>query len=298
MGQASSQRTCLCVSAFLILTGSPLRADERANARLGEMKQLAQRLRAFRVTNQVPTPVGVSAEPLLRWSDPTRNNNDGSLWALGTSGRPLAIVALEFYPTHRLGEAWVHELVSLSTVPIEVDAGTGFESPGGSGTVSNEGGRFVWAPKTPGVVFRDIPDAAPPDATDAKRLRQIKELAGRFSADEYFAAVKQTYALRLSPHPIHRYHDQAAGIVDGAIFEIAHDTNPEVLLLIEAQATDPKTTAWRWAAAPLTTAEPTLRLDRKPVWYLPTPTRATPRETYVGIIKLRGEPTAGTPPKP
>ncbi|MDR3636299.1 MAG: hypothetical protein P4L84_21025 [Isosphaeraceae bacterium] len=275
------------LSVGMILVTASLHADERA-ARSQEMKELVMPLRASKVENGGRVPGELSREPLLRWSDPTRENSDGSLWAFGISGRPIAIVAVEFYPNHRLGEAWAHEFVSLSTGPIEVDGGTGFEVTGVRS--SSTPGHFLWTPKEPGVTFRDIPDASSPGTTEAKRLRQMKELAERFSATEYYEAIKQTYSLRLSPHPIHRYHDAAAGVVDGAIFEVAHGTNPEVLLLIEAQARD--TTAWCWAAARFSSAELTLSLDRKPVWTVPTTQGGTATETYAAAIKLRVAATA------
>ena len=270
----------------LMLAAWPLRGDDRAE-RLQEMRDLVRPLRAFKVEEQKRIPVELSGEPLVRWSDPTRRNSDGSLWAFGTSGRPIAIVAVEFYPNHRLGEAWAHEFVSLSTGRIEVDGGAGFAPGESGGFARSEAGHFLWTPKGPGIALRELPDAPVAGKSEANRLRQMKQLAERFSADEYYAPAQQTYTLRLSPHPIQRYHDTAAGIVDGVIFQMTHGTNPEVLLLIEAHAKG-ATTSWAWAAARLTTAAPTLRLDQKPVWTVPTPTVTMPTDTYIGAVKLRG----------
>ena len=71
------------------------------------------------------------------------------------------------------------------------------------------------------------------------------------------------------PRPIDRYADPAKEQVDGAIFVFAHGTNPEVMVLIEAQGTSPKTASWRYAVAPLTVALFDVRLDRRVVCTVP-----------------------------
>lgn len=289
MGEIPRQTRCargwVFAFAMTILPAEPLRADD-AVARAREMKRLVQPLKGFKIEKDKRAPVELLEEPLVRWSDPTRENGDGSLWAFGRTGRPIAVVAVELYPHHERGELWAHEFVSLSTGRIEVDGGTGFDDAA-SGLAIPTPGHFLWTPKEPGITFREFPDAPKPGPTEGRRLRQLKELAERFSAAEYYEAAKQTYSLRLSPHPIHRYHDAADGIVDGAIFQIAHGTNPEVLVLIEAQGQDPAGATWRWAAARLTTAEPTLRLDQKPVWTVSTPRQTTTTDTYCGAVKPR-----------
>ena len=67
------------------------------------------------------------------------------------------------------------------------------------------------------------------------------------------------------PHPIDRYADPAKEQVDGAIFLFAHGTNPEVMVLIEAQGSAPKKATWRFAVARLTVALFEVTIDRKKV---------------------------------
>ena len=94
----------------------------------------------------------------------------------------------------------------------------------------------------------------------------MRDLAKRFSAREFWHVTGTNYPLRLLPHPIDRYSDATAGVVDGAFFIFANATNPEVILLIEARRGDNSATSWSYAAATLTTAAPSLLLDRKVVW--------------------------------
>jgi hypothetical protein len=50
------------------------------------------------------------------------------------------------------------------------------------------------------------------------------------------------------------------------MFIYANGTNPEVILLIEARRQEGSPAKWSYAAAPLTTAAPTLMLDQRDVW--------------------------------
>ena len=67
-----------------------------------------------------------------------------------------------------------------------------------------------------------------------------------------------------------RYHDEEAGIVDGGLFVVAHETNPEVILLIEVQQHAGKR-QWMYAFAPLGSARMHVQLDEEEVWTCPTP---------------------------
>src|SRR5262249_27244101 len=96
------------------------------------------------------------------------------------------------------------------------------------------------------------------------------------------------FPLRLLPHPIDRYAEKAEGILDGAMFIFAHGTNPEVLLLIEARRQGDGANAWTFAAAPLSRAQPTLKLDGKEIWSSPTKEQTTPEDPYFDILKGRG----------
>ena len=158
----------------------------------------------------------VREEPLQRWDRlRTREFSDGGIWVWRAAGRPIAVVGIELY------QYWSLEFVSLSPSLVR-----GEYQPTG----------VQWKPAKAGAEFQDIADAPEPGKTESVRLRQMRELAHRFTAIERWAD-KGKFALRLLPHPIDRYANTASGTVDGApLFLIAHGTNPfEVLLLIEAR---------------------------------------------------------------
>ncbi len=88
----------------------------------------------------------------------------------------------------------------------------------------------------------------------------MKQFARRFSAKEMLAG--DVYALRLMPQPIDQYViDESDENWKGAIFVLAHGTNPEVLLLIE-----PLDNGWQYGLCRLAGAELTVKLDDQVVW--------------------------------
>ena len=72
--------------------------------------------------------------------------------------------------------------------------------------------------------------------------------------------------MRLLAQPVHRYADAEVGIQDGAAFVIAHGTNPEVVVLIEALGKTLATSRWHYSFARLGSAELHVELDGKEVW--------------------------------
>jgi hypothetical protein len=269
--------------------GPAAKDADRAN-RLAEMKQIAGSFQAVVIDEGTHTPVPQLREPLYRWSDPTRENNDGALWAWRAAGRPIAIMAIELYPQDKaFGTVWAIEFVSLSTGPIKVEGGEHFNRYYPDIAPPIPGGRVRWSPAKGGLAFSEIPDAAAPASTEAERLRQMRSLLKRFSAREFYNIKSQEYALRPLPHPIDRYAEPASGLLDGAIFIYANGTNPEVLLVIEARRGAGSPT-WSYAAAPLTRAEPTLRLDQKDVWTHPCKVVPSPDDAYFLARKPREPP--------
>ena len=241
----------------------PTTKDDESAIRLEEMTQIAHAFKFVTVDGATRTPAERVPDPLHRWTDPTRPFSGGALWVWKSGGRPVAVMGIELYA------AWSLEFVSLST-----------------GLVEAQDGQIRWRPQKAGVEFREIPTAPAPADDQPKRLRQMRDLVKRISASEFYDG--KHYALRLLPHPIDRYADPASGAVDGAIVIYANGTNPEALLLIEARRKGTGSPVWSYAAAPLTRAEPTLKLDGKDIWTSPTKEHTTPEDTYFDVLKGRG----------
>jgi len=223
--------------------GPDAKEDDRA-LQLEEMKEVMRSFKVVAIDEQgKETPAALTEEPAHRWIDPTRHFDGGSLWVWRASGRPVAVIGMELYGS------WSLEFVSVS-----------------AGRVKADDGSVRWAPRT-GLEFHEIPDAPVPAASEPQRLRQIRDLSKRFSAREQWkGADGQHYALRLLTHPIDRYSDPASGVVDGAVFVYAYGTNPEALLVIEAQRRGSDPPRWLFAAAPFSHCEITLDFGSRNVW--------------------------------
>jgi hypothetical protein len=234
--------------------------DERAR-RAAEMEQRAKGIRVYQVRENDRLEVPRHERPLLRFSDPSRDFFDGTLWAWGTSGRPVAVVTLERYKSF-----WSYELVSL------VEGGIAAQLPDGR----------RWAPGRPGLEWQRFPDAPVPAEVAAHRLLQMKALAERLSAVE--TVPEGDCELRLMPTPIHRYSDRQGGMFDGALFIFVYGTNPEVLVVVECR--DGEEPVWYFSLSRLTTALVTVRLDGRAVWTKPAlsaPNRL--REPYMSFVR-------------
>ena len=252
-----AHRLLLSLLATLLLVGpvraqtEPAPADKERSSRLSEMKDLVQKITVYEVSDGRRVPVKLVEEAVLRMTDPSRQRLDGTVWLWCASGRPLAILQL-WAQSDRPGYWWL-SLTSLST-----------------GLVSAEGdGGWRWTPERPGVKHEPLADAPAPADTAPARLRQMKELARRHTAHEFWDPNNQRTELRLLVQPIHRYAEPKGELLDGAVFAFCHDTDPEVILLIEAVQQGPDKRTWRFAAAPISSAELHLERDGRDVWQLP-----------------------------
>jgi len=211
--------------------------------------------------------VKLHPEPLLRWNNQVVREDDGMLflWTEGTGGQPVATA--QFFVQRA---DWHHEFQSLSQQGFDAR----FEGGGGRG--------WAWQPNRPGLGFVVADQVDPPAASAVQRLRQMKTIAGRFSAavdqDEKFAAPEQ---LRLLTTPIYRYAAADQGILDGALFAFTQGTNPEVLMLVEAYGSDPAKSIWRYGFARMSCFHLRVYRDDRIVWKkdrepVPTPDRTSP----------------------
>jgi hypothetical protein len=240
---------CMSVISAQPASGTPGDAHqaERA-ARLDVMRQVVQKMKVYTLDDGRREEVPLRAEPVLRMTDMSREREDGTIWLWGPSGRPVAM--LQFWRQFDQGNAaWWGAISSLWTTPVEADLGSGYR----------------WRPERGGLAPQAFPDAPAPAQQSAARLRQMKQLATRLTAHEM--GDPQRTEFRILPTPVHRYSEPAARILDGAVFVFCHDTDPEIIVLIDAFDGSPQT--WRFALAPMSSAELHVLLDGREVWSVP-----------------------------
>jgi hypothetical protein len=248
------------------------RKDETLSAiqkeRLAAMQRMASQYEVTAGKEGKPK-LQLTEEPVLRWSNPERRNNDGCLYLFTDKGRPQA--ALTIYLTED-GQAWNHEFQSLAEHEL----------------VAKKGRATAWAPDQPGIEFKPIPAAPAPAESAAARLVQMRALADRFTATVTFRGDKS--ALRRLGAPVYRYGDQKRDALDGAVFAFAEATDPELLLLLEAQTSGGKP-QWQYALARQTMWIIEVEYDGRQIWAVEKWDRATskPQQTYFDIPRQRDE---------
>ena len=95
-----------------------------------------------------------------------------------------------------------------------------------------QGSSWRWEPQVADFTWLEIPKQAVPKTARRARRTQLSIIARKFEATEVY---RGTQKLELMPQPIHWYEDESKGVLDGAVFVLAHGTNAEILLFIEAQ---------------------------------------------------------------
>ena len=221
-----------------------------------QMRKLALQFPLVQVQGGQKKKLELSEKSIHRFVDVDRYVTDGTLWVFG-KGRPAAVI--EIYPAGPGNEedVWYSAIASLSAHPLVSESIDGVE------------GRD-WIPEPWQGTFELLPKAPKPAAAAGDRLVEMQTLSRRFSAHQFWRPGETRYELEVLPTPALRYADEKEGIVDGGMFLIVHDVNPEVLLLLEAQATK-GTTTWKYALAPLGSARMHVQLDKEEVWTCPTP---------------------------
>jgi hypothetical protein len=186
------------------------------------------------------------SQTILRWNNPVREfMNDGVTYLFLDGQRPHAVVTLwARSPEASLetGEIW-REFVSIS----------------GPALTCRRSENVLWTPVTRSDVSQAVAGTAAPASKPPQRLAQLRELARRFSATNF--KMEEPNVLRLLSQPLYRYQDEAAGILDGALFAFVEGNDPEALLLLEAGSRDGKKPEWRYTVARMTSLRVQIKLD-------------------------------------
>jgi hypothetical protein len=185
-------------------------------------------------------------EPVLNWSNPSVGSIHGSVFLWTHQGRPAAVASIFkwFEPLDQMA----CEVHSLSDVAV----------------VARQGDQEAWRSSAPGIKFQRIATDLVPSARAITRLAEMRSIARDISITKTDRD-KTQQELRLLTQPIHRYENPSAGLVDGAIFAFVQGTDPEVLLLIEAQKDTPGV-SWRYALIRMNSVIFNARYHDKTVW--------------------------------
>ncbi len=206
----------------------------------------------------------LSERALLTFGDAARDHEAGTLWVWSSGGRPVAM--MELFRATGDDKLWLHALTMTSPKLVRMKANSG----------------AMWSPKKSDFAPKALPGELGVGDKPAMRLRQMKDLARRFTAHEFWDPNNSRFELRLLTQPVHRYVDVENNVLDGAVFVFAHGTNPEVLMLLEAVGADAATAQWQYSFARSGSAEMHVELDGKQVWLRERPPgiTGTPNDSY------------------
>ncbi len=267
----------LILAAMVGVTLSDEKADEAYRAsQLNRMKSIAEKFEVEAALGAKPVMSKLMSNPLLKYNDSTRRNHESTLWLWTERELPSALMAVEFYPNSPRGPRWLFEIVSLSNSKIGVA----------------RGGDWKWQAKQPGVIRKPVPGDLTPAEKPALRLAQARQIRQRFAAHEK-EGTDGRLELRALSTPLYRYADEQTGVIDGAVFAFANGTNPEVLLLLEAQRdAATKQAVWTYGFAQMTGAEVYASLDDREVWSQKEADPPAIRDSYVNDWLKDEEPPA------
>lgn len=242
------------------------KANRAAKARLEMMRTLIDDFQVRSLQVESPAALKFGEKPILRYDDQTRPGDkgvqallDATVWRLGETGRPLAVVTVEIYPSREAKAVLGYEFVSLSPLAFEMKNSRG----------------VAWRPASAALTMAPLEEAPEPADTKRARLGQMRQLARRFTAQGKWQRVKVEY--RLLAQPIDRYDDVATGVLDGAVFVFANGTNPELGLLLECSDRE-----WSYGVFCLTAATLTIQLDGKSFDAPPTGSANTIEAPHTG----------------
>ena len=265
-------------SADFVFSQGTSNAEADREARLAFFKERAAE---YQVVVGVDRTARMTPQPVYRWSHPVGTTVDAAMFVWMDGDQPVTVGSIVIH--RELGHYC--ELQSVTSQSLK-----GVKQK-----------TTVWQPAKPGCEFAPIPNAPKPAETAAERLTQMKQLSRRFGAeltkDPPYYSAGSIWRLRLLPKQLVRYGGPKSTAIDGAIFVFCHDTDPEVLLLLEASGEKADLT-WQFAFAPLTGWKATGTCDEKPVWSKPRLDQTVDsKHTYIRFFGLPPDETGTASPE-
>ena len=240
----------ICLTVGLVIAGQAQTPEKDAKIRPWAViaKRHAMAAKVY-PTADPDHPFAALKEPVLHRMQEVTGSSRGSVFVwVEPSGRPAAICDVFLFEDgpgrYRLNNEWD----SLAASPLRAESSLGvlFNATG------------------PGLEWKSIPNAPAPADTPPGRDRQARRLADRFSAD-LVNRKNARFHLRLLTTPLHR-HDtiDSPDSRGGALFAFCQQTDPELLLLIEARKSGAGY-RWEYAIAGFSDMDLYLRLDGREV---------------------------------
>jgi hypothetical protein len=275
MTNRSAMRVLMILTPLFGMSGAfgadppPVENSRDLNAQ--RLKFMKESVQAYELTRKNDTALVLKLQPdpafrLGKQGDGVVLEGAIFLWADEVARPGAAAQVFLVQSAGRPEGEWRHEFTSLSTGPF----------------TALQGGKPRWLPMLPGVLFQPITGAPKPADSAPARLRQMRDLAAEFRAEDDFWG-RGWNALRLLPTPISRYGKAGGMPEDGALFAFVLGTDPESFLFIEARP-GANGLEWQYAFAPMTCWALKAEHKGRAVWSLPSRTFTTPFQTFYSRV--------------
>jgi len=242
--------------ALLFVALLPAFADDAAEdpQRAERLKFVQEKFAAWSLSSHdltAPQMMTRDELPLLRYTNPVGGMvRDGSLFVWREGKRPVAACSFTIRGPVDPPNVYV-EMTSLSPVALRCE----------------RNGNARWTPRSAGLAVQDVPNVEPPGPKPVARLVAMRNLARRFTAEEFNKDQQKYGELRLLPQPIDRYDDVTQGVVDGALFAFVEANDPQLLLLIEARAQSEAASRWQYTLARMSSRQQRVSLDGQEIFF-------------------------------
>jgi hypothetical protein len=245
-----------CCTFFALGVAALLRGQESTEAKVqklfDESRSRAEGIQVSEAVGARTTKATVHPTPLMKYVDLPRQIEMATLWIWKDGGYPVALGKVEAY-TRKGGPKWLYCFASTSTGLVEGQwpDGRHFQS------------------QKPGVEWTTIHGPVPQETT-AGRLRQMKELFGRFSATARDDVLRTSDELRPLARPLHEYSSPKHGALQGVLCGFAaNGANPDVIVALEAVVRpggDEASKSWRYGVIGMTASGFSVKLDKVEVF--------------------------------
>jgi hypothetical protein len=187
--------------------------------------------------------------PLLKYTNPVRNvQQHGAVYVWTNEGRPAV-----------LGSIWSaidRTQPDLRRLYFE------WHSLAADDVSAERSGASLWSAGEPGVEWQALREFGPVAASRPLRLVQMRRIARALTA----RIDTEESELRLMDQPIYRYPEGTAGVDDGAVFAFVMGTDPELIVLLEAAASDGGPPQWRIACARFSNWPMRVAIGDREIW--------------------------------
>jgi hypothetical protein len=228
-------------------------SDSLNEERSGQLKRIFHQVAGgYEITADTDTELKqlpLHDEPIMHWLslDGSKGTYLGSVFTWTRMERPEIIGTIFTSDGTKERISVCEEFYSFSDDQLQVRSASG----------------KVWRP-APSEKMQPIPGAPVPSESKQGRRLQVRKMSKEFSGRMNRRGVQ--HPLRLLPRPVYEYESEDPNVLGGALLVlVAYNTDPDILLLIEARQTaeGPK---WFFQAARFSDKSLWLSFKEKDVW--------------------------------